>query len=431
MKAILRELVQDSTNKIDLYQAPRNAIYELHKNPCTDRSCNRSLNVAVIAAPCHGLGDVIFATKFARYLKYGLTPRSQPYSRRVSIITPTAKMFEQLGVKDIKIVPLSSGNAQCRRLRHYKRPANLGTLDLIFIAPLMRDFDIQYPDVHGFLKESTPFNTIILSEYQDDPERGFDFATGVGDDYSGLLFDGSKPSPKLKAIGTTPYAVAYLTQDVGIQGCLSNFVKMIVSKYHKKYSNLQVVMPEWGVKKLSHNRVFKQFVKKYYPNLIVKTKNDEKQLLSSDKNTQTLTLRGDIFSLSRPDMLSLIKHSIPDILVTGDQSITDVIDCCQRKNIWYQTVPWKRDLAKALAKELPQRYLSSANTSCGTLKAIRWNSKGTAFKSRHDFRKKAKHELDVIFRAASEARRKNSVIHKYLAQLNKSASKPALLSLLD
>ena len=428
MEETLHKLVQEAEDKIDLYHAPRDAIDHLYKNPCTNQRCNRNLNVAVIAAPCHGFGDVVFAAKFARYIKHGLTPRSQPYSNRVSIITPTVSMFKQLGIKDIKLVPLNGGNAQCRRLRNYTRPANLKKFDLIFVAPLMADFDIQYSDVKGLLKESTPFNTIFLSEYQDNPDKGFDFTTGVSSEYDGLLFDGSTPPPKIKAVGSKPYALAYLTQNVGIQACLHNFVKMVAAKYHNKYPTLQVVMPAWGARQLGHSRRFKAFIKKYYPNLIVVTKTGEKVAMSGDGNT--LILRGDIFNVTRPEMQSLIKYSIPDVLLTGDQSITDAIDCCQRKNIWYQTVPWKKSFAKALAADLPQRYIESSNTSCGTLQAIKWNNKGSTFKSRHDFRKNAKHKLDVIFRAASDARRKNNIIHKYLAQLEKSASKPALLALL-
>lgn len=429
METILRELVEEAKDNIDLYQAPRDAIDELYKNPCLVRKCNRNLNVVVVAAPCQGFGDVIFATKFARYLKYGLTPNSQPYSRRVSIVTPAAKMFKDLGVKDVKIVPLRGGRMQCRRLRAYNRPQGLGTLDLIFIAPLMTSFDISYPDVKGLFKESTPFNTLFLSEYQDYLEKGFDITTGIGDEFDGLLFDGAKPSSKLKVLGSTPYALAYLCKDVGIPYCLSNFVKMVTAKYYKQYPNLQIVVPEWGERKLSGNRQLKSYIRKYYPNVYVKTKTSEKQILKSNMAGK-LVIRGDILPVPRPDMLSLIKHSIPDILVTGDQSITDVIDCCQRKNIWYQIVPWKRDFAKALAKTLPQSYIASATSSCGTLKAIKWNNKGSSFKKHHDFRKKAKHQLDVAFRAASEARRKTSIVHKYLAQLDKSKSKKLLLQVI-
>ncbi len=434
MEAKLKELVLQATNNIDLYKAPRDAIEELYKNPCTQKKCYRNLNVAVVVAPCHGFGDVIFATKFARYLKKGLTPNSQLYSHKVTIITPTPAMFEKLNVVGIPIVSLKGNIKQCRRLRNYNRPPGLGTLDLIFIAPLPIGFSIIYSDVRSLFKESTPFNTIFLSEYQAALSKPaqvtkYDIPTGIGDDYMGLLFDGTKPPPKLKIIDSTPYALAYLARDVGIPYCLSNFVKMIVEKYHKKFPRLQIVMPLWGVKQLLTNIALKRFIHRYYPNVIVKTKEVKKQLYTSAKSG-TLTIRGDILSVSRPDMLSLIKYSIPDILVTGDQSITDVIDCCQMKTIWYQTVPWKSQFAKELSIGLSNEYLYKATTSCGTLKAIQWKAKKTTFKADNDFRKKAKHLLDVIFRAASDARRPNTIVAKYLAQLKKSKSKKLLLKIL-
>ena len=40
-------------------------------------------------------------------------------------------------------------------------------------------------------------------------------------------------------------------------------------------------------------------------------------------------------------MLGLYKFSLNDILVTGDQSITDVLTCCKDKHIWYQITDWK------------------------------------------------------------------------------------------
>ena len=36
-----------------------------------------------------------------------------------------------------------------------------------------------------------------------------------------------------------------------------------------------------------------------------------------------LILRGDILPKPRPDFISLMKYSVEDILLTGDQSITD------------------------------------------------------------------------------------------------------------
>ena len=35
-----------------------------------------------------------------------------------------------------------------------------------------------------------------------------------------------------------------------------------------------------------------------------------------------------------------MKDSVEDILVTGDQSLTDVLSCCKsNKNVWYQIAP--------------------------------------------------------------------------------------------
>ena len=57
--------------------------------------------------------------------------------------------------------------------------------------------------------------------------------------------------------------------------------------------------------------------------------------------------------------ISLMKNSIKDILVTGDQSLTDIISCCRGKQVWYQIAPWKHGLARNLEKHLPNKYYGS------------------------------------------------------------------------
>ena len=65
-----------------------------------------------------------------------------------------------------------------------------------------------------------------------------------------------------------------------------------------------------------------------------------------------------------------MKDSVKDILVTGDQSLTDIISCCKYKRVWYQIAPWKKGLAENLHKHLPNEYYGTYKTSCGTLKSI-------------------------------------------------------------
>lgn len=387
----------------------------------------KDLRVAVVCAPCNGFGDVIFATKFARYLKYGLV-KGSPLCDNVHIVTTSPDMFQKVGVSDMPIISLNGKKNQCRRLSGYDRPENCPHFDLIFIAPLMMDHNPSYADVHALFEEATPFNTIFLSEYQDSLSKRFDFHTGIGKGYCGLLFDGEKASPRLPILGKNAYALAYLAGDVGIKYCLSNFCKMVVTKWAKTFTKLQLVVPAWGAKQLAASKAFRDYCKKYYNNILVYTPGEKHELVMGD-GPRELIIRGDILPVPRPDMLSLMKYSIKDVLVTGDQSVTDVLDCCSEKNIWYQTVPWKRDFAKALAAEIPQKWLSVSKTSCGSLSAIKWNSPGTNIKSRYDFRKISKGGLNAIFRAATAAKTEGSYVQQYLEKLGESTSKKPLLLL--
>ena len=95
-------------------------------------------------------------------------------------------------------------------------------------------------------------------------------------------------------------------------------------------------------------------------------------------------------------MLSLLKYSVRDILVTGDQSMTDVLSCCADKNMFYQIAPWKASLGRQLGKKLPNEFLLRKKTSCGSLTAIKYNSDYKNFIKTWDFRRLAKPKLDAI-----------------------------------
>ena len=48
-------------------------------------------------------------------------------------------------------------------------------------------------------------------------------------------------------------------------------------------------------------------------------------LFDTEKDKNTFILRGDILPKPRAEFISLIKYSLPDVLLTGDQSVTDGI----------------------------------------------------------------------------------------------------------
>ena len=91
-----------------------------------------------------------------------------------------------------------------------------------------------------------------------------------------------------------------------------------------------------------------------------------------------------------------MKDSINDILVTGDQSLTDIISCCKTKQVWYQIAPWKKGLAWNLYKELPNAYFKSFQTSCGTLKSLNTKIDWNNFMKKYDFRINGRKRFDSI-----------------------------------
>ena len=123
-------------------------------------------------------------------------------------------------------------------------------------------------------------------------------------------------------------------------------------------------------------------------------------MIKDEGEEKVLNIEGGIFPVTNSNMLNLIHYSVRDILLTGDQSITDMFSCCSDKNLFYQKAPWKRSLASNLSKALPNKYLSSVKTSCGTINAIRYNSKYFDFVETWDFRKMAKSRLDSVFAGA-------------------------------
>ena len=170
---------------------------------------------------------------------------------------------------------------------------------------------------------------------------------------------------------------------------------------------------------------------RYYDALIFVNKNKENVVVRGSVNDpeSTLTLRGDIFPVSRKDILRLFKYSVKDIIVTGDQSLTDVLSCCYKdKNIWYQITPWKLPLASGIASQMPNKYLKNYATSCGSLKTLKFEGDYKDFVRDNDFRVKGREKMDSIvalaraMKSSSEvrligeliltSRKKETLLHK-------------------
>lgn len=358
-----------------------------------------SPKILILNTPCHGFGDIIFAIKLAKYLR-------KWYNADVKIATTKVKQFISIGESKENLYELkgSSKAEDCRRFKNLKFEQKIPKFDLLFVAPLQADFDISKNDVKSLIDYSDEFNTYFFSEYNDVSRKKFDFPTGVGGKRLGLFFTDVDitehlENPNIK----NPYAVCYIAETiVRSTQCYLSFFNMICKKYIKKYKNFDIVCPTWIVKDLSENKKNLIPLLKYYSKIILNTKDSKEEIINKSVNNDfVLSIRGDILPVPNKDMISLMIHSVDDILLTGDQSITDALSCCYRKNIWYQIAPWKQNFGKELAKHLPQKYFKKKKTSCGTIYGINFKSNFEKFVKKWDFRILAREKMDNVVKFSS------------------------------
>jgi len=269
----------------------------------------------------------------------------------------------------------------------------------------------------------TEYNSSI--EYNEHVKKKFNFIDlGIGKNRAGLLItDTQKISQKiydeLDNQLKNPYLVAYIADlsehvdvnklDYSVSSyttrCFENFLTAMSKKYYDNgYKNLDIVVPRY-INSLNDNiRYVLENLKTDYENVIeiaYKTKNQIKRIKHKDsfsENATTITIRGDILPVNHEKMKALFMESDEDVLITGDQSLTDIISCCNNKNIHYQTAPWKRNLLEELGKVTRAKWLSSPSTSCGGLKYIKMEkTDNMRVKKLWNFNNLGKPILDRIF----------------------------------
>ena len=360
-----------------------------------DKKHKISIKILILNAPCNGFGDLIFAIKLSDYLK-------KWYDSEVTIATTLESGLLSLGADSNYVVGLESvsKNNQCRRFAKMKFNKIIQQQDLILVAPMQIDYYPSFTDVKKLIPYASYFNTFYFSEYNDHMDKKFTFNTGIGNKRDGIFLTKTENN-KDKPLGLkNPYSVIYVAESINnVKACIISFIEMVAKKYYNKYKNLDIIVPSWFSTHISLHKKIVKTIKNYYQTINIITKDSIEKIdtyIFLKKENNTLNFRCDILPVPNKIMINLMKKSIPDILLTGDQSITDAISCCKKKNIFYQIAPWKTDLAKNLAKELPNSYLNSTRTSCGSLKAINYNSNYEKFSKKWDFRKRSKSKMDAI-----------------------------------
>lgn len=193
----------------------------------------------------------------------------------------------------------------------------------------------------------------------------------------------------------------------------------MISKKYNKNKNFQIVVPSWVVHDFSTNTI--SLLKKYWKNIVVITQKIKDTFDGQSTINNTLHIRGDILPVKNDIMIGLIRESVQDILLTGDQSITDALSCCYKnKNIFYQIAPWKTEFGKELANTMPNKYLKSSKTSCGTLSAIKYKSNYSDFVKKYNFFKNEHDRLESILCMITNYKNPKSEMHNFINVVNSS-----------
>lgn len=384
----IKNYIKNANNYNELYK-----IWKIY--PSTIRDNTENIHILILNTPCHGFGDVVFAMKLYKYLVSW-------YKCNVSIATTNVESFITLGINKDILYRLSTKNGdrkECRRFKNLNvsklQGDDIFIFDLFFVAPLQSDFSIDRKDVMKLFPYATNFNTFFFSEYNDDTDKNFDFPVGIGGERLGLLF-GQTPKNKVNDYKGIKYGVAYIAEGIDFSfECFLNYLALILKKYDK---SIRIFVPSWITKAIIKNKfqiislIKSKKTKERYNKLVVNRKDKFPRILLDNEGNNVLTFDSSVFPMPYEKMLNLYKYSIPDILVTGDQSITDVMGLNVRKEIWYQIAPWKEEFAK----KLPKKKLRSIETSCGTI-----NNQGKSvdfkkFTKKWDFRKLGRKEINRV-----------------------------------
>ena len=373
---------------------------------------SKVLKIVLICIPCNGFGDIIFCSKIYNYIQ-----NWYPFAE-TKICTPLPKKFSSLLPPETKYIKLHSDSnykKECRRLARFWISKKFESNHLYLFTPFIHsNYDESYTDIKEIFPTSNVSNTFFFSEYNPGKRIKIDFKTGIGAGTLGLLLTNPKKWEKTKlnkflsSNGLEPrrYIFTWISSDeVNMSrsnNCLGKFIET-VSVVNSKVKDLQILVPSWFIEEFEWNNSLLDFV--YHKNIVLKKKNPKTKSVETIKYSpkngkidKVLVIRSDIFPVPHSEVEQLIMSSLDQVLVTGDQSLTDVISCCvTKKDIYYQIAPWKTDLANELAKEIP--HIKFKADACFKYPVKRLSS---SFIEKNDFRIKGKKKLDKIVHTLSK-----------------------------
>lgn len=362
------------------------------------------LNVAMYMNPCDGNGDISFATRIWEYLykwfgikAYTFTSRPSTFIKNDIIPsdllycvrdTSTLKPYDCVQTKHASVYTLDCS----RRVKDFPK------FDLFLVVPWVSEEIFTYKSLNKIFKESNAFNTYIFSAYNQDmhgDDQNFDFVSGLGKGRLGLTYIDVPKETEFKYGYLGEYILMHVskTDTLDPLDCIRSFIKTMVLKYTK---GVTFVLPKFLEK---FPLLFKQLAAKLGVSMILHT-SESTTVYGSGVEYH---MRMDILPVGIKDFNSLIVNALPDFLMTGNQSVTDLISMRPSFSLYYQLTPWDGVFARQLNKLSGQFHLSNKKKSCG-LGKISYNPVDYARVRSFDFRVLAYQKFKEILEYRSVAR---------------------------
>ena len=401
-----KEYILKSKNLDEIYDIR----WKLHLGEKIKKKHTENLNIALVNVPCGGYGDVIKCIKIFTYLKKWYR------NANISILSASKQKFRNLGI-DEPIIDIKhkiyKDSHECNKFKDLKL-SNNKKFDFYLIIPTIAD-PFKINDFKKMVPHANKWNTFTMSEYNDIDTKPNDFPIGIGKGNLGLFFD--KSVSIKQTMVKNPYALIYIQSSADnilhSRYCFLSFLEMIIKKNeYKSFKTFEIVLPNWICDDILNyypvkNKCLK-LLRKRYNEIHLVTKNDSIELYNDNKKIhktkknktrpiyKKIIFRGDILPQPREKFIGLIKDSVNDILLTGDESLVDSLNCCIEKTIWYQIAPWKKNLADNLYEVTGNKNYKSYKTSCGNIKGYKFKNDINKLIKENDFRILGKERFDSV-----------------------------------
>lgn len=429
----------------DLYKIPFKTLdtnFDFYKD-------TKGIKICLIVNSCFGAGDNVFALKIYNYIK-------EWYNIESIILASQPAYFLKNGIKLENIfgikVPGVKGHDECADTKYMKiykindkgeflRQTTIKyQFDLMAFCPFIStDFEAKHSTIKKFFSYANRFNSLLFSTYNAKHPELFDFPTGIGKKYLGvLLTEDQNELPRNYKLLPYPYVMVHISyyHSTDTSGCYSSFVKLICKKYNKNNPRLDIVTPTVVLDEPKKLKKLVKYIKSqnYYDEVEIITKETKPQ--EWDPSLRVLRLRCEILPLPYKEYTSLFKYCLPDVLLTGNQSVTDIISCCKDYQIYYQIMPWEYSFATNLNNNLnlSDNYLRKFKTACGYEKMdLNMKSNLQRIQEKYDFRVLGKEKMDRIIsniknvtndpdtinfvRIVSHSKKKSTVLNKFKKHL--------------